>query len=84
MYIDGKTSKMAEDFDEKCVPKLCDVLAAFGLGPKGFCAADACAAGTCSLKVLGNMLIGVKGVIVPKYGDVVQFLEITQFISEGR
>ena len=54
---------MAEDFDVKCVPKFCDVFAAFSLGPKRMGAANARAASTCSLEVLGNMLIGV---IVPK------------------
>ena len=53
-------------FDEKCVPKFCDVFAAFGLGPKRLGAANERAASTCSLEVLGNMLIGIEGVIVPK------------------
>ena len=43
-----------------------NVCSHFGLCPKRVGAADARAASTCSLEVLGDMLIGVEGVIVPK------------------
>ena len=61
----AKLRKMAEDFYEKCVLKLCDVFAAFGLGPKRL-DADARVASKCSLEVLGNMFIGIEWVIVLK------------------
>ena len=48
------------------MPKLCDVFAAFGLGPKRLGAVDACTASTCSLEVLENLLKGIEGVIVSK------------------